>query len=165
MAGHGERMPDIRGMYTETLVVAHRKGIPVRQFGEIEGGQSPINKRDTHSDAGVSFVSLRPVPPNCRTAAPIPDLSAAGHGERVPDIRGTFTTILVVAHRKVIPVRLFGEMEAGAPTSGCPRGRRRGCWGSGGNRSGWRNPRTSRRPGHHRPRPPGARAAGGCGSH
>ena len=56
MAGHGEWVPDIRGTFTVTPVVAHRKGIPVRLFGEVEGGTSPTGKRDTHSDAGVSFL-------------------------------------------------------------------------------------------------------------
>jgi hypothetical protein len=37
-AGCGERMPNIRGMFTATPVVTHRKGLPVRLFGEKEGG-------------------------------------------------------------------------------------------------------------------------------
>ena len=32
-AEFGARMAEIRGAYTATLVVAHRKGFPVRQFG------------------------------------------------------------------------------------------------------------------------------------
>ena len=55
MVGHCERRPDIGGPFTVTPVVAHRKDIAVRLFGEMEGAVVSVLVEPTACNFAVAY--------------------------------------------------------------------------------------------------------------